>query len=159
MNIRPSTVILSRLLISTTALRTTSSFPCTVKIGPLIHWTSFPRMSSLKFLSKSCSCARRSLGRTSALSSSRQKLVRLLSHDAPPSTCTTTFYVNDVLSNFIGVTPDQLHADGWAIGFDERFPSNKRIQQALMFARWSRHENLYAHPLVSAPLLGLRELL
>ncbi|EIW52569.1 peroxisomal copper amine oxidase [Trametes versicolor FP-101664 SS1] len=53
----------------------------------------------------------------------------------------------------VGVTPDQLHADGWAIGFDERFPSNKRIQQALMFARWSRHENLYAHPLDFIPVV------
>ena len=44
--------------------------------------------------------------------------------------------------------PEQLHADGWAIGFDDRFPSTVRIQQAILFARWDRHENLYAHPLV-----------
>ena len=48
-----------------------------------------------------------------------------------------------------GVKPEQLHADGWAIGYDARFPENVRIQQALLFARWGRHENLYAHPMVS----------
>ena len=49
-----------------------------------------------------------------------------------------------------GVKAEQLHADGWAIGYDERFPSTLRIQQALLFARWDRHENLYAHPMVRA---------
>ncbi|KAI0824402.1 peroxisomal copper amine oxidase [Trametes gibbosa] len=53
----------------------------------------------------------------------------------------------------VGVKPEQLHADGWAIGYDGRFPENKRIQQALMFARWGRHENLYAHPLDFVPVV------
>ncbi|KAI0668175.1 peroxisomal copper amine oxidase [Trametes maxima] len=53
----------------------------------------------------------------------------------------------------VGVKPEQLHADGWAIGYDDRFPSNQRIQQALVFARWSRHENLYAHPLDFVPVV------
>ncbi|KAH9847764.1 peroxisomal copper amine oxidase [Lenzites betulinus] len=53
----------------------------------------------------------------------------------------------------VGVKPEQLHADGWAIGYDSRFPENKRIQQALMFARWGRHENLYAHPLDFVPVV------
>ncbi|RPD53949.1 peroxisomal copper amine oxidase [Lentinus tigrinus ALCF2SS1-7] len=53
----------------------------------------------------------------------------------------------------VGVKPDQLYADGWAIGYDARFPSSNRIQQALMFARWSRHENLYAHPLDFVPVI------
>lgn len=48
----------------------------------------------------------------------------------------------------LGVLPEQLYADGWAIGYDERFPKNQRIQQALLFARYSPHENLYAHPMV-----------
>lgn len=51
-----------------------------------------------------------------------------------------------------GVTPEQLHADGWAIGFDDRFPKKARIQQALLFARFSTHDNLYAHPMVSRSL-------
>ncbi|KAH9895668.1 copper amine oxidase [Cubamyces lactineus] len=53
----------------------------------------------------------------------------------------------------VGVKPEQLHADGWAIGYDTRFPHKQRIQQALMFARWSRHENLYAHPLDFVPVV------
>lgn len=50
----------------------------------------------------------------------------------------------------IGVEPHQIAADGWAIGYDDRFPLTARIQQGLCFARYSEHENLYAHPLVSA---------
>jgi hypothetical protein len=46
------------------------------------------------------------------------------------------------------VKPEELYADGWAIGYDERFPKSKRIQQALLFARFSEHDNLYAHPMV-----------
>ncbi|KAJ8457368.1 hypothetical protein ONZ51_g11577 [Trametes cubensis] len=53
----------------------------------------------------------------------------------------------------VGVKPEQLHADGWAIGHDPRFPTRQRIQQALLFARWSRHENLYAHPLDFVPVV------
>lgn len=46
-----------------------------------------------------------------------------------------------------GVTPEQLHADGWSIGYDERFPQSRRIQQCLLFARLDQDENFYAHPL------------
>jgi Cu2+-containing amine oxidase len=63
-------------------------------------------------------------------------------------------YLNFVIAEYhlpgllTGIEPDQLRADGWAIGYDERFPKKQRIQQALLFARLSQHENLYAHPLV-----------
>ncbi|OBZ73100.1 Peroxisomal primary amine oxidase [Grifola frondosa] len=53
----------------------------------------------------------------------------------------------------VGLTPDQLYADGWAIGYDARFPKGARIQQALMFARWSKHDNLYAHPMDFVPVI------
>ncbi|TBU23317.1 peroxisomal copper amine oxidase [Dichomitus squalens] len=53
----------------------------------------------------------------------------------------------------VGVKPEQLHADGWAIGYDTRFPGNVRIQQALLFARRGRHENLYAHPMDFVPVI------
>lgn len=49
----------------------------------------------------------------------------------------------------IGIKPEEIFADGWSIGYDERFPKSLRVQQALMFARFGTHENLYAHPLVS----------
>jgi primary-amine oxidase len=47
-----------------------------------------------------------------------------------------------------GVEPHQIFADGWSIGYDDRFPKSLRLQQALLFARFSPHDNLYAHPLV-----------
>lgn len=53
----------------------------------------------------------------------------------------------------VGVLPEQLHADGWAIGYDSRFPKKSRIQQALLFARFSRHDNLYAHPMDFIPVV------
>ncbi|KAG2740699.1 hypothetical protein P692DRAFT_20880697 [Suillus brevipes Sb2] len=45
------------------------------------------------------------------------------------------------------VLPEQIYADGWAIGYDDHFPKHTRLQQAFVFARYSEHENLYAHPL------------
>ena len=52
-----------------------------------------------------------------------------------------------------GIEPEQLRADGWAIGYDERFPAKQRIQQALLFARLGPHENLYTHPLDFVPVV------
>ncbi|KIK71526.1 hypothetical protein GYMLUDRAFT_149303 [Collybiopsis luxurians FD-317 M1] len=51
------------------------------------------------------------------------------------------------LAKAVGVLPEQIFCDGWSIGYDERFPQKRRIQQALLFARYSRHDNLYAHPM------------
>ncbi|GBE86046.1 Copper amine oxidase 1 [Sparassis crispa] len=53
----------------------------------------------------------------------------------------------------VGIKPEQLFADGWAIGYDDRFPKNQRIQQALLFARSSQHDNLYAHPIDFIPVI------
>jgi Cu2+-containing amine oxidase len=55
-----------------------------------------------------------------------------------------------------GVLPDQIFCDGWSIGYDERFPQQRRVQQALMFARFSEHDNLYAHPLVNLIFISLQ---
>ncbi|KAJ7287143.1 copper amine oxidase [Mycena rebaudengoi] len=57
------------------------------------------------------------------------------------------------LARDVGVLPEQIHCDGWAIGYDERFPASKRIQQGLLFARFSRHDNLYAHPMDFIPVV------
>jgi primary-amine oxidase len=54
------------------------------------------------------------------------------------------------------VLPEQIYADGWAIGYDDRFPKSTRLQQAFLYARFSEHENLYAHPLVSSPYFILQ---
>ena len=51
----------------------------------------------------------------------------------------------------VGVLPHQIYCDGWSIGYDDRFPQQRRVQQGLAFARFSEHDNLYAHPLVLIP--------
>ncbi|EJU05050.1 hypothetical protein DACRYDRAFT_20598 [Dacryopinax primogenitus] len=53
----------------------------------------------------------------------------------------------------VGVTPEQLHADGWSIGLDERWPRRKRLQQCLLFARYHKDDHLYAHPLDFFPII------
>lgn len=53
----------------------------------------------------------------------------------------------------VGIKPDQFACDGWSIGYDVRFPQSKRIQQALVFARFSQHDNLYAHPMDFIPIV------
>ncbi|KAH9981670.1 peroxisomal copper amine oxidase [Russula compacta] len=66
---------------------------------------------------------------------------------------------NDVrvqaLAKEVGVEPHQIFADGWSIGYDSRFPTSLRMQQALLFARFSQHENLYAHPLDFIPVVDI----
>ncbi|KAH6917114.1 peroxisomal copper amine oxidase [Coprinopsis sp. MPI-PUGE-AT-0042] len=37
------------------------------------------------------------------------------------------------LAREVGIKPEQIFCDGWAIGYDERFPHSQRIQQALDF--------------------------
>ncbi|KAF9055822.1 peroxisomal copper amine oxidase [Panaeolus papilionaceus] len=54
-----------------------------------------------------------------------------------------------------GLEPEQIYCDGWAIGYDERFPQAQRVQQALMFARFSEHDNIYAHPLDFVPVVDV----
>ncbi|KAG8870850.1 hypothetical protein FRB97_009307 [Tulasnella sp. 331] len=55
----------------------------------------------------------------------------------------------------VGIAPDQLFCDGWVIGWDDRFPMNKRYQQCLLYARTSPHDNLYAHPLDFIPVIDI----
>ncbi|TCD61981.1 hypothetical protein EIP91_007645 [Steccherinum ochraceum] len=57
------------------------------------------------------------------------------------------------LAKDVGVESHQLFADGWAVGYDDRFPKKNRIQQAIIFARYSEHDNLYAHPLDFVPVV------
>ncbi|KAH8105229.1 peroxisomal copper amine oxidase [Cristinia sonorae] len=59
------------------------------------------------------------------------------------------------LAKEVGVEAHQIFADGWALGYDERFPKNGRIQQAIVFARTGEHENLYAHPLDFIPVVDI----
>jgi len=54
-----------------------------------------------------------------------------------------------------GLKPEQVFADGWSIGYDDRFPQKRRVQQCLMYARLhdTENENFYAHPLDFFPVL------
>ncbi|KAF8340462.1 copper amine oxidase [Cantharellus anzutake] len=54
----------------------------------------------------------------------------------------------------VGIKPEEIYADGWAIGYDERFPNTTRLQQCLLFARFKPDSNLYAHPLDFFPVLN-----
>ena len=58
--------------------------------------------------------------------------------------------VNPIFYEFPGLKPENIYVDGWSIGWDKRFPKRQRLQQALIFARFGEHDNLYAHPLVSS---------
>ncbi|KAF8664615.1 hypothetical protein AX16_000714 [Volvariella volvacea WC 439] len=57
------------------------------------------------------------------------------------------------LAKEVGVEPDQIRCDGWSIGYDDRFPQHRRVQQCLVFARLTEHDNLYAHPLDFVPVI------
>lgn len=59
------------------------------------------------------------------------------------------------LARQVGVEPENLYADGWSIGYDDRFPLGQRIQQCLLYARKDEHENLYAHPMDFSVVLDL----
>lgn len=50
------------------------------------------------------------------------------------------------LAEEVGIKPDQIHADGWSIGYDNRFDPSLRLHSCLLFARLSENDNLYAHP-------------
>ncbi|KAF9535589.1 peroxisomal copper amine oxidase [Crepidotus variabilis] len=57
------------------------------------------------------------------------------------------------LAKEVGVEPHQIFCDGWSIGYDDRFPQHRRVQQALTFAPFSEHDNLYAHPFDFVPVI------
>jgi primary-amine oxidase len=59
------------------------------------------------------------------------------------------------LAREVGIEPENLFADGWSIGYDDRFPKGKRIQQALIYARKDKDENLYAHPMDFSVVLDI----
>ena len=47
----------------------------------------------------------------------------------------------------------KVYCDAWTIGFDERWGTKHRLQQALMYYRVSEHDNQYAHPLDFCPIV------
>ncbi|KAF8910178.1 peroxisomal copper amine oxidase [Gymnopilus junonius] len=61
--------------------------------------------------------------------------------------------IQKLAADVVSVLPHQIVCDGWSIGYDDRFPQKRRVQQALMYARFSEHDNLYAHPLDFIPVI------
>ncbi|KAJ1022717.1 hypothetical protein NDA18_005054 [Ustilago nuda] len=57
------------------------------------------------------------------------------------------------IARAVGIEPENLWADGWSLGYDDRFDKSLRVQQCLVYARKSEHENLYAHPMDFYPVI------
>lgn len=47
----------------------------------------------------------------------------------------------------------KVYCDAWTIGFDSRWGTKHRLQQALMYYRVEEHDNQYAHPLDFCPVI------
>jgi len=47
----------------------------------------------------------------------------------------------------VGVKKEEIRADCWSVGYEERFGEGRRLQQAFIYARRRDHDHLYAHPL------------
>jgi primary-amine oxidase len=57
----------------------------------------------------------------------------------------------------IGITDmSKVYCDAWTIGFDERWGTTHRLQQALMYYRASPNDNAYAHPLDFCPIVDMQ---
>ncbi|WBW72920.1 copper amine oxidase Cao1 [Schizosaccharomyces osmophilus] len=48
---------------------------------------------------------------------------------------------------------DHVYCDPWTIGYDERFGSSRRLQQALMYYRSNEDDSQYSHPLDFCPVI------
>lgn len=56
----------------------------------------------------------------------------------------------------LGISAADMHkvyCDSWTIGYDERFGSKTRLQQALMYYRADKNDNQYSHPLDFCPIV------
>ncbi|KAG9632481.1 putative copper amine oxidase, partial [Aureobasidium melanogenum] len=57
----------------------------------------------------------------------------------------------------VGIPPEDMHkvyCDPWTIGYDERFGSNVRLQQALMYYRPHPDDSQYTYPLDFCPIFN-----
>ena len=55
-----------------------------------------------------------------------------------------------------GIPADEMHkvyCDPWTIGYDERWGTSKRLQQALMYYRSDEDDSQYSHPLDFCPIV------
>ncbi|ODV93130.1 hypothetical protein PACTADRAFT_72206 [Pachysolen tannophilus NRRL Y-2460] len=59
-----------------------------------------------------------------------------------------------------GVPANEMHniyCDPWTIGYDERWGSSKRLQQALMYYRSNEDDSQYSHPLDFCPIVDMEK--
>jgi primary-amine oxidase len=61
-------------------------------------------------------------------------------------------YCDRKFTNTIALTDSSLTATAWTIGYDERFGSNVRLQQALMYYRPHVDDSQYGYPLDFCPI-------
>ncbi|KAH3681928.1 hypothetical protein WICPIJ_007090 [Wickerhamomyces pijperi] len=55
-----------------------------------------------------------------------------------------------------GIPADEMHkvyCDPWTIGYDERWGSSRRLQQAMMYYRKTEDDSQYSHPLDFVPIV------
>lgn len=60
----------------------------------------------------------------------------------------------------VGIPPEDMHkvyCEPWTIGYDERWGSGKRLQQALMYYRHDEDDSQYSHPLDFCPIVDTEE--
>lgn len=57
-----------------------------------------------------------------------------------------------VLSGIPASDMDKVYCDPWTIGYDERFGTERRLQQAIMFYRSDIDDSQYSHPLDFCPI-------
>ncbi len=50
---------------------------------------------------------------------------------------------------------DHVFADPWALGFDERWPTERRLQQAILYYRSDEDDSHYSHPLDFCPIIDV----
>ncbi|GMM28041.1 hypothetical protein DAMA08_007570 [Martiniozyma asiatica (nom. inval.)] len=62
-----------------------------------------------------------------------------------------------VLSGVPADKMDQVYCDPWTIGYDERWGSGKRLQQALVYYRSHEDDSQYSHPLDFCPIVDTEE--
>lgn len=52
---------------------------------------------------------------------------------------------------------ENVYCDAWAIGYDERWGTSRRLQQALMYWRTNEDDSQYSHPLDFCPIVDMNE--
>ncbi|KAK9469689.1 copper amine oxidase [Lipomyces arxii] len=63
-----------------------------------------------------------------------------------------------VISGISADEMDKVYCDPWTIGYDERFGTERRLQQAIMYYRSDEDDSQYSHPLDFCPIFDTETL-